>query len=489
MARRLGLMVAAVLALMAFVPAAHARNFTVNSLGDAIGGPADGVCDVGAGVCTLREAMFEASMAPMPEDDTIAIGVAGTIDVATALPQVNQDKTTIVGPGADRLTIRRSGAGNFSVFHLNGTGELRLVGATVTGGAGMPTGGGISMGAGNALTLEKVTVTGNTAIGGAGGGIYSAGGQLVVDQSTISNNLASTGGGITVFDLGAGESATITRSTISGNSSTTAPTAGGIYLNDAPAAIRGSTVAGNVGPGAGAANLAAIDSSPVTIRSTILADPIGAAASCLTDGGGTITSEGFSLKEDATCGAAQPTDISADPKLAQLNGDGGPTATMALLDGSPAIDKGLASGVGSGDQRGFDRPADLADIENASGGDGADIGAYEVQRPPDDPEPVRCRGKKATIVGSQGDDPLKGTKGRDVIAALGGRDTVTGGGGNDIVCGGAGNDILQGAAGRDQLYGELGKDRLRGGGGKGDLCSGGKGKDRSVGSCEKARSA
>jgi hypothetical protein len=60
-------------------------------------------------------------------------------------------------------------------------------------------------------------------------------------------------------------------------------------------------------------------------------------------------------------------DSFADPKLGPLANNGGPTLTMALLPGSPAIDAGNTSLAPATDQRGFPRPAGLA----------ADIGAFE----------------------------------------------------------------------------------------------------------------
>jgi hypothetical protein len=58
-----------------------------------------------------------------------------------------------------------------------------------------------------------------------------------------------------------------------------------------------------------------------------------------------------------------------DPKLSQLADNGGPTLTMALLPGSPAINAGDPADTPSTDQRGVPRPQ----------GAGVDIGAYEYQ--------------------------------------------------------------------------------------------------------------
>ena len=64
--------------------------------------------------------------------------------------------------------------------------------------------------------------------------------------------------------------------------------------------------------------------------------------------------------------------------LGPLQNNGGPTLTHALLSGSTAIEGGNSSGSNT-DQRGFARPVDIPAITNATGGDGSDIGAYEVQ--------------------------------------------------------------------------------------------------------------
>jgi hypothetical protein len=66
--------------------------------------------------------------------------------------------------------------------------------------------------------------------------------------------------------------------------------------------------------------------------------------------------------------------------LGPLSNNGGPTQTMALLAGSPALDNGASNGL-AGDQRDLLRPVDFPEITNAPGGDGADIGAFELQLP------------------------------------------------------------------------------------------------------------
>jgi uncharacterized delta-60 repeat protein len=73
----------------------------------------------------------------------------------------------------------------------------------------------------------------------------------------------------------------------------------------------------------------------------------------------------------------------------------------------------------------------------------------------------RCKGQRATIVGTRHGEKLTGTPHRDVIAALAGDDAVHGRGGDDLICGGRGDDRLLGGKGHDRLQGGPGRNRLR----------------------------
>jgi hypothetical protein len=66
-----------------------------------------------------------------------------------------------------------------------------------------------------------------------------------------------------------------------------------------------------------------------------------------------------------------------NPLIGPLEMNGGFTPTHALLWGSPAMDQGKCFGIHE-DQRGERRPYDYASIPNAPGGDGSDIGAFEL---------------------------------------------------------------------------------------------------------------
>ena len=89
------------------------------------------------------------------------------------------------------------------------------------------------------------------------------------------------------------------------------------------------------------------------------------------------------------------------------------------------------------------------------------------------------------IVGTGGDDVLRGGAGDEELIGAGGNDFVDGGGGNDqlqgddgndAVVGGAGNDAVLGGSGNDDVDGEGGDDNVRGEDGT-DLVSGGGGAD------------
>lgn len=88
----------------------------------------------------------------------------------------------------------------------------------------------------------------------------------------------------------------------------------------------------------------------------------------------------------------------------------------------------------------------------------------------------RCRGKRATIVGTRRPNRLRGTRGRDVIVAFGGNDRIRSLGGRDLICAGKGRDLVRAGDGNDRVFGGPGDDRLFGGDGR-DRLRGGPGRD------------
>jgi hypothetical protein len=88
---------------------------------------------------------------------------------------------------------------------------------------------------------------------------------------------------------------------------------------------------------------------------------------------GFVSGSGYNLIGDSTAGTNfESTDIlDIDPILGPFQDNGGPTKTIALLPGSPAIDSGDNTDAPAFDQRGPGFPR----IVNGQ----IDIGAYEVQ--------------------------------------------------------------------------------------------------------------
>ncbi len=80
------------------------------------------------------------------------------------------------------------------------------------------------------------------------------------------------------------------------------------------------------------------------------------------------------------------------------------------------------------------------------------------------------------IIGTDGDDKLKGTRGSDHMLGLDGNDRLYGRQGNDLLSGGNGNDRLYGGRGDDVLIGGQGNDYLSGGRGN-NVLFGGQGND------------
>ena len=120
------------------------------------------------------------------------------------------------------------------------------------------------------------------------------------------------------------------------------------------------------------------DDSTLTLAETIVANGIvgtSPTTNCAVDAGAAITSGGYNLVDDSTCGTPAGTDIiGKNPQLGPLANNGGPTETLLPADASPEVGAipdavWVASGVGA-DQRGVARGAGA----NSS----ATIGAVEV---------------------------------------------------------------------------------------------------------------
>ena len=337
--------------------------------------------DSGAG--SLRQAI--ADNATMGGGNTIMFSniVTGTIRLTTGELLINND-VTILGPGAWKLAV--DGNATSRVFHIGTNFSANISSLTITNGAGLA-GGGLYVDQAF-LTLSNCIVSGNLATNG--GGIYINGRQsaslAILANSTLSGNFARSAAGA-IFNDGSSMGVAqleMRNCTVSSNSASGG--VGGIYNfapnGDAEALILDTTFSGNSGNGAGGIlNFAAMFPATVQMGNTIL--KAGVSGPNLANGGvAAFISYGYNLCSDNGSGLlTNATDqLNTDPLLGPLRDNGGPTPTMAPSPNSPAIDKGNSSGLTT-DQRGAPRPFDFPSIANASGGDGSDIGAFELGSP------------------------------------------------------------------------------------------------------------
>ncbi len=373
-AGRLGCLVAVMAAVLLAAPVAGARaaTFGVQNTNDAGNG-------------SLRQAITDANAAVgAPVDVVDATGVSGQIELQTPLPALT-GTFEIRGPGSSALTVRRA-TGEFRIFTVNAGAEIVVSGLTLADGLtpGMEFGGAI-LNSGE-LSVVRSAISGNS--GQRGGGIANtAGGVLSVQNSTINGNVARhpSGGGMAGAGiLNASATATVINSTVTGNA--TLGRGGGIFNgaqaspDTATATIISSTIADNAGAGANLFNSSNGGPATLTFSNTIVADPRGGEQNCSSAGAASFAaaSQGHNLADDNACELTAPGDQpSTEPMLGPLSNNGGPTQTIALPMGSPAIDQGVSDGLPT-DQRDLTRPVDFPAIPNAPGGDGSDIGAFEL---------------------------------------------------------------------------------------------------------------
>lgn len=415
----------------------------------------DSPADDGSGGTTLREAIVAANDNDAPDQDVIVFhpSITGTITLnGNQLPQIDEP-LSIDGPGASMLAV--SGAMTSRIFYINTTAgdNVTIDGLTLTAGK-PPTsynggalytiaadltitssdltgnsvnggvGGAITAGAPGTVTLQRSTISGNSTSGNMpGGGIYSLS-ALTLQKSTVSGNMtagADAGGGGIYFTSSVGgllvENSTISANTTSGASAH----GGGIYSNGSGLTFRNATVSGNQASGlmayGGGIHSKNHTPDPVLIN-TIVANnsagstgPLGDDLANPTD---LITST-FTLIETTPFGSIMesPTGSSllgVDPQLGGLAANGGSTMTHRPAATSPVVDKGIASGGPSIDQRDMTRPVDIAALSNsaAAGSDGADMGSVELTpaeaTPPTPPagaggsDPPIATGKRAAAL-------------------------------------------------------------------------------------------
>jgi len=375
------------------------------------------LADSGPG--SLRQAIYDAAF-QNGGSAKIDFSVTGTITLDSPLVINGANNAlgafaTISGPGASSLFI--SGNNAVQVFVINQPLydsvqqplAVAISGVTIENG----TGGGLSNINGT-VTLTNSTITGNS-----GGGIYNYG-VLTIASSTISGN--SGGNGISNEGT-----LTLTNSTVSGNSNEGISSGGIFYVSDSTisgnsnegiqnynwGSVTNSTISGNgvgVSTSYGDGALGGYSGGTTTLtNSTVSGNGTGiwmsiAATMQLQNtilansaNGNCVLSEWdpefglpnpivysgrYNLSDDSSCWFFWGTDMNNTPAYLDPNGleyGGGPTATIMLLNGSPAINAVPMSNCTSWDgstpittdQRGIPRPQGAA----------CDIGAYEYQVP------------------------------------------------------------------------------------------------------------
>lgn len=333
------------------------------------------------------------------------------------------------GAGLDRVFVHygygtldlqqlvvRNGQAVVTGYHVTGgaciisNGYVTLDNSTVSGclaaGEGAYGGGVTARG----VSLYASTLTGNTALGSHpdtftaayGGGAMAYRGEAYLFESTVSGNRAShtltdthgsycTGGGIFSdlggyayrstlsgnysFGTGGGLASHagfgISDSTIAGNTARY-KTGGGVFARVFDAMqVDNSTIAGNKSGMAGAGIYLVGIANALTLQSSIVANNTVAGANADIAAMTPVAVAGSNnLVTTAAAGVTLPGDtLQSDPMLLSLGDYGGPTRTIALATGSPAVDAGSNPlGLGN-DQRGAGFPRVL--------GAAADIGAFE----------------------------------------------------------------------------------------------------------------
>jgi hypothetical protein len=314
---------------------------------------------------------------------------------------------------------------NFSSVYDNSAGSGGNGGSFGAGGNGGTGGNGGGIFNASGLKLNTSTISGNfcgeggnggygSTAGGAAGGNGGSGAGLYNMQTTFlllanpTNPFAFQSGYYT-------GSLTLTSSTITLNECGAGGNGGnGSSFNSTPGAA-----GGNGGDGGGVLNAGA--AAAVSLRNTLIAQNLANAGGAggtniiemivimpgeqpspqmeIGDAGadgvgfdvaGDFTSQKFNLIGMADGSTGFTNGASADhagsnaspinPLLGPLQMNGGFTPTHALLWGSPAINQGACFGIHQ-DQRGHYRPYVFSSVPIAPGGDGSDIGAFELDTP------------------------------------------------------------------------------------------------------------
>jgi hypothetical protein len=395
-------LVAVAVGALLMASAASAATYTPGTTDDTTTvDPADCVADAPASAdCTLREAVAAANGT---EDDDVIQLATGTYTLDPTIehrgliiaPDSESGSLLIRGTGARNTTIDGDGTEDTArVFTFDSGSIAEVQDLKVTGGKGNDSSNGgavkIRDNPDAHVTFTRTWITGNS-VDNSGGAISNRA-KLIIQDSLLSDNIAGENGGAIEND----DELTLINTTLTGNQANgqhdtetlTGTGTGGAVNNtgsfsetDEPGTMTAvsSTIAGNSATGTGGGifttnSLFVTQSSFAALTSytnTIVAD--NAAPSAPNCSGNASASDdspsshGHNLENGTSCEFTAAGDRNAEPLLGTLANNGGPTDTLAELDGSPAIDAGDAGTCTPADQRGVGRPQ----------GPVCDIGAFE----------------------------------------------------------------------------------------------------------------
>ena len=283
------------------------------------------------------------------------------------------DDLTIVGPGADVLTL--SGRHQHRVLQIDSGVSVSLSDLTLADGRSES--GGAIRNAGN-LELDRVEVKDSVSTD-LGGGIWSgAGSTLAMRSSTVAGNLAQRGGGLYMS-----RKATIENSTIVEN---VAVQQGGGFLASGTGniTIQHSTITRNNG-GQSGGGFRAQNNAVVQLGNTVIARNQAGSDPDYSDARDAV-SLGYNFIGDIDRASSPLRSFNTnkgdqlgggkfgeplDPLLGPLRELGGPTRSVGILPTSPLIDRADPNSTFTFDQRGDTRPF----------GERNDIGAFEYLPP------------------------------------------------------------------------------------------------------------
>jgi len=343
------------------IAGAGASTTTVN------GNQAGSVFTINGGTVTIDDLTITNGLSAGGYGDGIDItGGAGPVTVNDSTLSDNGTASGGAGGGIynfdDTLTVTDSLFSNDNRYfggaiNSNG-GTLTLTDSTLSGNSSAA-GGGIDNG--GMATVTDSTLSGEPyTSNGSAGGIYNTGTMTVTHSTVSGNSVGGSGGAIT--NIG---TMTLTDSTLSGNS---AGYIGGGIANAGTMTLTDSTLSDNSAPGGHGGGI--YNDSTINLGATIVANS-SSGGDCYLPGG-TFNDLGYNLDDDGSCNLTATGDVSdtpADLDPTGLQNNGGPTQTIALEAGSPAIravsDPSLCP---STDQRGYVRnvPCDMGAYQSDS---------------------------------------------------------------------------------------------------------------------------